>query len=265
MSANSETEWWGRRVAGRTIAIAVTLTAMILGFAPEAYAALSPTSGKGSSSANHDARYAKAELVTLANLPNDWSQLGTVQVGTSDGTNSSSLLTTTQIPALTACMGLAAPLTVVAKEASSPTFTDKGQTMTVYNVADVYLSAAQAKVDFPPFGNVKFVSCFAEVQGGPIANFVQSEYDPGTVVGTPTSQLVSFPKFGNQSVMVELQFPLTQPDGTHDTEYYNVLLIRQGRSTAELDFDTTGTPVGVGLTTSLAKMVTMKMKETPSH
>ena len=60
MGAKSGIERTGRCVTGRAIAIAVTVMALMLGFAAEASASDSLTPRGGTSSANHDADDARA-------------------------------------------------------------------------------------------------------------------------------------------------------------------------------------------------------------
>ena len=243
------------------------LAAVLAGLTPAIASAsrTTSTSATGHRDTHPEQAHARAELLKKVNFPSGWTGSGSVWIGTSDSQNSDSLLTISQYPQLTDCLGIAAPLSVVATEASSPYFVSKDLSTDVVDTADVYQSVAQAEIDFPPFNNPKFADCFAQVAGGgPISDDVKSDYDSGTIIGTPTAKLVAIPKYGSQSGMIEVQFPLTFTDGSHGDEFFNVLLIRQGRSTTELDLDSSGTPAGATLTASLAAAVVAKMKAIPA-
>jgi hypothetical protein len=72
------------------------------------------------------------------------------------------------------------------------------------------------------------------------------------------------PKYGNQSGLIDVQVPVTLPNGQGITDdYFVVVVIRQGRSTAELQIDQGATTPSAAFVESLAKAVTSKMKARP--
>jgi hypothetical protein len=64
--------------------------------------------------------------------------------------------------------------------------------------------------------------------------------------------------------LVEVEVPVHLPAGQGSTnDFFVVLVVRQGRSTAELFIDQGDTTPSAALTESLAKAVTAKMKTRP--
>ena len=170
----------------------------------------------------------------------------------------------TQYPGYSTCLGEPPELSVVATEASSPEFYSKDQNTSVLDVADVYATTNQAKTDFPPMSNPKFASCFLQVQHSSIMSMEESEWPSGVTFGTPTASISHQPRFGSQSGLIEVEVPVNFPAGEGSTNDFIVaLVIRQGRSTAELLIDQGDTTPSAALTESLAKAVTAKMKARP--
>ena len=208
--------------------------------------------------------YAQAQLVKLSNLPSGWTKSGSTWVGTSGDNNSSSMLTMTQFPDLSTCLGTPPALSVTAAEASSPIFNSNDQNTSVVDVADVYSSASDAKADFPPLNNSKFANCFVKIEGSGITSVDQSNWPTGSTLGTPTASVGRLPKYGDQSGLVDVQVPVTLPNGQGTTnDFFIAVVIREGRSTAELQIDQGATLPSAALTESLAKAVTAKMKARP--
>ena len=233
-------------------ALVAALTSILAG---QASAASTITSNKP---------YAQAQLLKLSNLPPGWTKSDSVWVGTSADDNSSSMLTMTQLPDLSTCLGEPPPLSVVAAEASSPEFDSKDQNTSVVDIADVYSSTDQAKSDFPPLNDPKFASCFVQVEGSSITDVEKSYWPSGATFGTLIATVSHQPRYGDQSGFVDVQVPVTLPaeQGTTN-DFFVVLAIRQGRSTAELMIDQGDTTPSAALTESLAKAVTAKMKARP--
>jgi hypothetical protein len=240
-----------------TIALQLLTIALVTGVTLTATADAEAATGLKS-----DRAYARAQLLKLSNMPHGWQQSGQVWQGTSAEKNSSSMLTVTQIPPLSTCLGVAPPLTVTASEANSQTFNSKDQSTNVFDVADVYSNAADAASDFPATSNPRFSACVIQVQGSGILSIEQSEWPSSVTFGTPTAAVVKSTKYGNQSALLEVQVPVNNlPDGGGSTtDFFTVLVIRQGRSTAELFIDQTDTPPSASLTNALAKAVVAKMK-----
>ena len=208
--------------------------------------------------------YAHSQLLKLSNLPAGWTSSGGTWVGTSADEDSSSLLTMTQFPEYSTCLGGPPELSVVATEASSPQFDSKDQNTSVFDVADVYADADAAKSDFPPLNNPKFASCFLRVQYSWIMNGEKSEWPSGTTFGTPIASISHQPRYGNQSGFVEVQVPVNLPGAEGSTnDFFAALVIRQGRSTAELLIDQGDTTPSAALAESMARAVTAKMKARP--
>ncbi len=208
--------------------------------------------------------YAQAQLLKLSNLPPGWTKTDKVSIGTSADNNSMSMLTMTQLPDLSTCLGKPPPLSVVAAEASSPEFDSKDQNTSIIDVADVYTSTDEAKSDFPPLNNPKFANCFLQVQGSSIADVEKSYWPSGATFGTPIASVSHQQKYGDQSGFVDVQVPVNLPAGQGSTnDFFDVLVIREGRSTAELLIDQGDTPPSAALTESLAKAVTARMKARP--
>jgi hypothetical protein len=174
------------------------------------------------------------------------------------------MFTMTQYPDLSRCLGKAPPLSVVAAEATSPTFVSKDQNTGVIDVADVYTSADQAKTDFPPLSNSKFTSCFVSKLGSSVIANEKLNWPSGTTFGTPMASVSHQVRYGDQSGLVEVEVPVKLPGGEGTTsDFLTVLVVRQGRSTAELQIDQADTTPSAALTESLAKAVTAKMKARP--
>jgi hypothetical protein len=208
--------------------------------------------------------YAQAQLLKLSNLPHGWTKSGGTWVGTSTDSNASSMLTMTQFPDLSTCLGMPPALSVVAAEASSPGFNSKDQNTSVLDVSDVYTSTNEAKSDFPPLNSPKFANCFLQVGGSAITAIEQPQWPAGTTFGTPIASVSHQPRYGDQSGLVDVQVPVNLPGGQGSTnDFFVVLVIRQGRSTAELQIDQGDTTPSADLTESLAKAVTAKMKARP--
>jgi hypothetical protein len=208
--------------------------------------------------------FAQAQLVKLSNLPAGWTASGGTWVGTSADDDASSMLTMTQYPEYSTCLGQPPELSVVATEASSPEFYSKDQNTNVLDVADVYATTSEAKTDFPPLTNPKFAGCFLKVQSSSIMSVEQSDWPTGATFGTPIASVSRQPRYGSQSGLIEVEVPVTLPGGEGSTNDFIVaLVIRQGRSTAELLFDQGATTPSAALTESLAKAVTAKMKARP--
>jgi hypothetical protein len=211
-----------------------------------------------------DKPYAQAQLLKRSNLPSGWTQSSRVWVGTSADRNSESMLTMTQYPDLATCLGKLPALSVVAAEATSPGFFNNNQGTNLIDVADVYASASDAEADFPPLSNPKFGHCLMKVLGSSIVANDKYNWPSGTTFGTPIDSISHRLKYGNQSGLIEVQVPVKLPEGEGTTsDFLVVLVIRQGRSTAELQIDQGDTTPSAALTESLARAVTAKMKARP--
>jgi hypothetical protein len=226
-------------------------------------AGLTSTSA-GASTVKSNEAYARAQLVTLHDLPNGYTKSGNTWAGSSDDSNSSGSFTMTQFPDIATCLGEPPALSIVAGEASSPDFFSKDGGTDVFDVADVYKSVSDAKGDFPPLTNPKFAKCFAQVEGSFIVSSDQAGWPSGTTFGTPVASVSHQPKFGDQSGLVEVQVPVTLPQGQGTTnDFFVALVIREGRSVAELTVDQGVTTPSAALMTSLAKRITTRMKAKP--
>lgn len=218
----------------------------------------------GASTIGSNESYARAQLLKLSDVPHGYTKSGDTWTGTSDSNNSSSMFTMTQIPDVATCLGEPPELSVVAAEASSPDFFSKDGDTDVFDVADVYSSVSEAKSDFPPLNDPKFAKCFLQVEGSVIVSTDQAAWPTGTTFGTPIGTIAHVPKFGDQSGLVEVQVPVTLPQGQGNTnDFFVALIIRQGRSVAELMIDQGGTTPSAALTNSLAKKVTASMRAKP--
>jgi hypothetical protein len=218
----------------------------------------------GASTTKSNEAYAQAQLVKLSDLPSGYTTSGDLWAGPSDDSNSSSSFTMTQFPDIATCLGEPPALSIVAGEASSPDFISKSNSTDVFDVADVYKSVSDAKGDFPPLTNPKFAKCFVQVEGPSIVSSDQAGWASGTTFGTPVASLMHQPKYGDQSGLVEVQVPVTLPQGQGTTsDFFVALVIREGRSVAELTVDQGITPPSASLMNSLAKRVTARMKAKP--
>jgi hypothetical protein len=174
------------------------------------------------------------------------------------------MFTMTQFPDIATCLGEPPSLSVVAAEANSPDFFSNDGNTDVFDVADVYPSVDEAKSDFPPLTNSKFAKCFLQVAGSGIESTDQSNWSSGSTLGTPVGSVSRQPKYGDQSGLVEVQMPVTLPKGQGTTDdFFFALIIREGRSVAELIIDQGGTTPSAGLMNSLAKKITARMKAKP--
>jgi len=218
----------------------------------------------GASTIKSNKPYAKAQLLKLSDLPQGYTKQGDLWVGTSDSNDSGSMFTMTQVPDFATCLGKPAALSVAAAEANSPDFISKDGNTDVFDVADVYTSANEAKSDFPPLSDPKFAKCVAQVQGPFIVSTDKQGWPSGTTFGTPVASVSHQPKYGDQSGLIEVQTPVTLPgeQGTSN-DFMVALVIRQGRSVAELIIDQGDTTPSAALTHSLAQMIVTKMKAKP--
>jgi hypothetical protein len=224
---------------------------------------LNPSTAGASTIGSNEA-YARAQLVKLSDLPNGYSKSGEPWVGPSNDSNASSSFTMTQFPDMATCLGEPPALSIVAGEASSPDFISKDGSSDVFDVADVYKSVSDAKGDFPSLTNPKFAKCFAQVDGSFIVSSDQQTWPSGTTFGAPVASVSHQPKYGDQSALIEVQVPVTLPQGQGTTDdFFFALVIREGRSVAELTVDQGGTTPSAALMTSLAKRVTTRMKAKP--
>ena len=89
----------------------------------------------------------------------------------------------------------------------------------------------------------------------------KDDWPSGSTLGTPVASVSRQPKYGDQSGLVEVQTPVTLPgeEGTSN-DFFVALLIRQGRSVAELIIDQGATTPSAALTHSLAEKVVANMK-----
>jgi len=218
----------------------------------------------GASTIKSNESYAQAQLLKLSDVPQGYTKSGDTWVGTSDGNDSSSMFTMTQFPDLSTCLGEPPALSVVAAEANSPDFFSKDGNTDVFDVADVYTSVNEAKSDFPPLTNPKFAKCFVQVEGPAIVSTDQSNWPSGSKLGTPVGSVSRQPKYGDQSGLVEVQMPVTLPQGQGSSnDFFVALVIREGRSVAELMIDQGDTTPSAELMNSLAQKVTARMKAKP--
>ena len=252
----------GRGVAGRLAraTFALGLSGLVAGLT-----AAVPSGGAGAATTiGSNKSYAQAQLLRLSDMPHGWTKSGSDWVGTSADQNSPSLFTMTQFPQFSTCLGKAAPLSVVAAEASTPDYYSKDGNTDVFDVADVYSSVSQAKSDLPPFNDPKLASCFVNVEGPFITSVDQSSWPTGSSFGTPRATVSRFARYGEQSEMLEVQTPVTLPQGQGTSNDFLVaVVIRQGRSVAELVIDQGDTPASAELTASLAKTITARMTMPP--
>lgn len=174
------------------------------------------------------------------------------------------MFTITQIPDFSSCLSTPPALSVVAAEANSPDFLSKDGNTDVFDVADVYTSASEAISDFPPLNDPKFASCFAKIEGPGIVSTDKGAWPTGATFGTPIASVSHQAKYGDQSGLVEVQTPVTLPgeQGTSN-DFFVALVIRQGRSVAELMIDQGGTTPSASLAHSLAQKIMAKMKAKP--
>ena len=253
----------GRQCRGRR-GFARTLARVSLGLAISGLIAGLPSISAGASTIQSNKPYAKAQLLKLSDLPQGYTKSGDLWVGTSDGNDSGSMFTMTQLPDFSTCLGKPPALSVVAAEANSPDFISKDGNTDVFDVADVYTSANEAKSDFPALSDPKFADCFVQVQGPVIVNTEKDSWPSGATFGTPVASVSHQPKYGDQSGLVEVQVPVTLPgeQGTSN-DFFVALVIRQGRSVAELIIDQGDTTPSAALTHSLAQKIVAKMKAKP--
>ena len=235
-----------------------------LGLAIGSLAAGLTSVSAGASTIKSNKAYAKAQLLKLSDLPVAYTKSGDLWVGTSDSSNSVSMFTMTQIPDFATCLGKPPALSVVAAEANSPDFFSKDGNTDVFDVQDVYTSANEAKSDFPPLSDPKFAQCFVQVQGPGIVSTDKTNWPSGSTFGTPVASVSHQQKYGDQSGLVEVQVPVTLPNGQGTSNDFMVaLVIRQGRSVAELLIDQGDTTPSAALTHSLAQKLVAKMKAKP--
>ena len=253
----------GRQCRGRRRFVR-SLASVSLGLAISVLIAGFTSISAGASTIKSNEPYAKAQLLKLSDLPQGYTKSGNPWAGTSGSSDSVSMFTMTQIPDFSTCMSKPPALSVVAAEANSPDFLAKDGNTDVFDVADVYTSTNEAKSDFPPFSDPKFANCFLQIQGPGIVSTDKGSWPSGSTFGTPVASISHQPKYGDQSGLVEVQVPVTLPSGQGTSNDFLVaLVIRQGRSVAELLIDHGNTTASAALTQSLAKIIVAKMKAKP--
>jgi hypothetical protein len=254
----------GRSRASARRRFARPVASVSLGLVITGLTSLAASNAGAASSITSNKPFAQAQLLKRANLPRGWTQQERVWVGTSADENASSMMTMTQIPDLSTCLGRPPALSVVAAEASSPVFVSKDQNTTVIDVADVYTSTVDAKNDYPLLSDPKFARCFLKVEGSSIVEDDKFNWPSGATFGSPIASVSHPRRYGDQSGLLDVQVPVNLSDGEGSTnDFFVVLVIRQGRSTAELLIDQGDTTPSAALTESLAKAVTLKMKARP--
>ncbi len=208
----------------------------------------------------------RAQLLSVAEFPSGWSEHGSISLGKSTDESSTNAFAETQSPELATCLGVNAQLSVTAAEAASPTFSSESESFfaTVDDSAFVYATTAEAQADFPPFTNPKLAECVIKGHEQDISDQIASEMPSGITVGVPVASLGTFPKYGNQSGMIQIGIPLSDAHGSLGTVNMSFLIIRQGRSIAQLVLVGFPTPFTSSLAQSLAQKVTAKMAATPS-
>jgi len=253
----------GRQCRGRR-GFTRPLARVSLGLAISSLIAGLTSISAGASTIQSNKPYAKAQLLKMSDVPQGYTKSGDLWVGTSDSNDSGSMFTMTQLPDFSTCLGKPPALSVVAAEANSPDFISKDGNTDVFDVADVYTSANEAKSDFPPLSDPKFADCFARVQGPVIVSTDKDSWPSGSIFGAPVASVSHQPKYGDQSGLVEVQVPVTLPSeqGTSN-DFFVALVIRQGRSVAELMIDQGDTTPSAALTHSLAQEIVAKMKAKP--
>ncbi len=92
----------------------------------------------------------------------------------------------------------------------------------------------------------------------------KESWPSGSTFGTPIASVSHEPKYGDQSGLVEVQVPVTLPGGKGTSNDFLVaLVIRQGRSVAELLIDQGDTTPSAALSHSQAKKIVAKMRAKP--
>jgi hypothetical protein len=213
-----------------------------------------------------DQLLARAQLLSLVNFPAGWQASGTITLGSSTDKSTSKAFAETQSPELATCLGVNAQLSVVAAEAASPDFASGTESYiaSADDSAFVYATAADAMADFPPFGNPKLADCVIKGHEQEIAAEISGLMPSEVTVGTPVASIGTFSRYGDQSGMIEIGVPLTAPDGSTATMSISFVIIRQGRSIAQLILVGLPMPFSAALARSLAQSVTAKMAATPS-
>jgi hypothetical protein len=223
-----------------------------------------PGSAGAAGSSQSNKASTQVELLKQSDVPHGWTKGNNQWAGTSDGANSSSMFTMTQIPDIASCMGKPPALSVVAAEASGPDFFSSDGNTDVFDVVDVYTSASQAKSDFPSFSSPKFANCFLKVEGPAITTNETPTWPTGSTFGTQVASVSHQPRDGDESGTLEVETPVTLPKGQGTTDdFFVAVVIRQGRSVSELLIDQGSTAPLANLISSLAEKVTARMKAHP--
>ena len=119
--------------------------------------------------------YAQAQLLKLSNLPSGWTKSGGTWVGSSGDNDASSMLTMTQYPDFSTCLGEAPALSVVATEASSSRIRQQGPEHERCLTSRMCTAArTMRKPIFLRWIIPNSPNCFLRVQGPSIVNLEQS-------------------------------------------------------------------------------------------
>ena len=210
-----------------------------------------------------DQGYAQDQLLTTADFPSGWTPHGSVTVGKSTDESTQNVFSETQSSELATCLGKPPQLAVVGAEAGSPTFVSPDSTSGAENTAFVYATATEAKADFPSFSNPKLPSCIIQGHEKDIADYVASAFSDGTTATSASATQATFPSYGDESGAVMITVPLTFPDGMKANVSITYIMIRQGRSIAQLVLDSVPGTFESSLAQSLAQTVTANMAKTP--
>ena len=96
-----------------------------------------------------------------------------------------------------------------------------------------------------------------------IADYVASAFSDGTTATSASATQATFPSYGDESGAVMITVPLTFPDGMKANVSITYIMIRQGRSIAQLVLDSVPGTFESSLAQSLAQTVTANMAKTP--
>lgn len=220
---------------GRVRLVLSSVVLSVLGLALGACGSSSPTSGPGTTvpSKAADLALARKSLVVLSDLPSGWTASGKITAGS--GSNSG-------VPGakLAGCIGVSkAVLETNWPTENSPTFADPTGVDSVSDQVEAFPDATKAQADFSSFANPKTPSCLATVLGPAIRQQAQKGGGAGVTVGTITASRLSTPSIGDESGEMELQVPITAPNGS-TTLYLNLLVVTRGRLETTLTLTSPG-------------------------
>lgn len=131
-------------------------------------------------------------------------------------------------------------------------------TAKIFNKIAVEGSEAIAKEQFGLFAEPQMPACLSKVFSAALAH----ESTKGVTAGTPVVSRMSFPPYADQSTAFRVQLPVTSKQ-LHVSLYLDVVIVRSGRTLAEITFQGSILPVATTTEEHLTEITADRMEGKP--